>query len=110
MTTRPDGQMDTAAAFAVKTPRENKRTRSEPEHVQDLVTPAPPSNKKKAASNEEDALKKKDAKRKRKSELQRQRRAARSKDEKDADRPGEATTNACGKIAGGEGRRSGAEV
>ena len=65
MTTRPDGQINTAAAFPVKTPRENKRTRSEPEHVQDLVTPAPPSNKKKAASNEEDALKKKDAKRKR---------------------------------------------
>ena len=61
MTTRPDGQMNTAAAFAVKTPRENKRTRSEPEHAQDLVTPALPSNKKKAASNEEDALKKKDA-------------------------------------------------
>ena len=69
MTTRPDGQMNIAAAFAVNTPRGNKRTRSEPEHVQDLVTPA-----------------KKDAKRKRKSELQRQRRAARSKDEKDADR------------------------
>ena len=84
MTARPDGQMNTAAAFAVKTPRENKRTRSEPEHVQDLVTPKPPpSNKKKAASNKEDALNKNDAKGKRKSELQRQRRAARSKDEKD---------------------------
>ena len=62
--------------------REDARL-AEPENVQDLVIPAPPSNKKKAASNEENALKKKDAKRKRKSELQRQRRAARSKDEKD---------------------------
>ena len=46
MTTRPDGQMNIAAAFAVQTSRENKRTRSEPErsepeHVQDLVTPKP---------------------------------------------------------------------
>ena len=86
MTTRPDGQMDIAAAFyQAKTPRVNKRPR--PEQVQDLVTPKPPPlNKKKEASNEEDALKYEDAKRKRKFELQRKRRAARSKAEEDADR------------------------
>eukprot|EP00614_Pseudopedinella_elastica_P006025 CAMPEP_0172598926 /NCGR_PEP_ID=MMETSP1068-20121228/19029_1 /TAXON_ID=35684 /ORGANISM="Pseudopedinella elastica, Strain CCMP716" /LENGTH=168 /DNA_ID=CAMNT_0013399001 /DNA_START=452 /DNA_END=958 /DNA_ORIENTATION=+ len=51
MTTRPDGQMGIAAAFArVRTPGANKRTRSK-QDVQDLVTPKPPpSNKKKEAA------------------------------------------------------------
>ena len=40
MTTRPDGQMGIAAAFARVTPRVNKRPRSK--HAQDLVTPKPP--------------------------------------------------------------------
>ena len=97
MTTRPDGQMGIAAAFAGVTPRVNKRPRSE--HVQDLVTPKPPppSNENKEAKRKRDAERKrakraarsqeqKDADRVRNAELQRQKRAARSQEDKDADR------------------------
>eukprot|EP00919_Chromeraceae_sp_WS-2016_P043651 GHVR01104248.1.p4 GENE.GHVR01104248.1~~GHVR01104248.1.p4 ORF type:complete len:111 (-),score=12.75 GHVR01104248.1:485-817(-) len=105
MAARPDGKIDIAAAFArVKTPRANKRPRSE-QNSQDLVTPKPPpSSKKDEAPHEEVALEKKDAKQMRKPELQQQRLAARSREKKHAD-SGEPTTKACGAIEGGEGRR-----